>query len=249
MEQCKTEYNEFIQSLGKQTDKIAHDKRQGDERLHQLADMIERNTHSLQEMSVNRAESERLEAQENQIKADEYTCETEVRTTLGKYQTHIISALSSSTSSSSATLPVIQNHMQLEELWTSLQRYLTHTKSTVSTARDNYAKIKEEGTRARAIYNQDVRKKQEIERMIEKKFSGCEQQLRDCMAALGKLMRDDEGEEVQPSCFVNWAVVMRFSVLCLTISHIVMPVHYLFSNRFDFLSTIILSPNIYFPVL
>ena len=41
-----------------------------------------------------------------------------------------------------------------------------------------------------------MRKKQDLERTIEKKYSTCEQELRDTMRVLSELMKDDDGEDV-----------------------------------------------------
>lgn len=176
--------------MDRKTTKLAQDKRSADDRLRQLVEIIERNAGILQEMSVNRTESERLVAQDNQIKADEYSCESEVRNIIAKYKTHIMSSLGVSDT------PVISSHSELEDLWTSLQRYLSQTKSKVVSIREEYTKVKEDVTRGRALYNQDMKKKQDLERTIEKKYSSCENDLRSCMKSLGKLMYDDDGDEV-----------------------------------------------------
>ena len=190
MELCKNEYDDFFRTLSRKTKNISDEKQSGDERLRELAGIIEQNNTILEKLSLNRAESERFEAQRNQIEADEESCKIDVGNTISKYQSHICSI------TPTGAVPDIENHMQLEDLWTSLQRNLTDTKSSAVSTREEYSRVKEEAARARAIYDQDTRKVKELERIIVKKYGDCEMNLRKCMEALGKLMSDEDGEDV-----------------------------------------------------
>jgi chromosome segregation ATPase len=200
LQQARTQWQEFEASYRPKSEQLARDRRAVESDIRDLSDRIATDSRLHQDMSLHRAESERLDAQRRQAEADLVACKATARVSSDKYRSIITRHVASTGSAiNAAALCAFSSYQDVEAVSRFLSAEATPQLShSINRISGELQGVQRDLAQLQAKRDMDLQRRVKMEASLEQ-LRQAERQVQDNLERLGELRRECDLEEAQMS--------------------------------------------------